>query len=65
MNGPYDLKIKIKNNKYLRIFIINHKNTVNIIYPDIQLGRCWRTMFRENIRPPCQVATRNFREDCA
>jgi hypothetical protein len=48
----YDLKIKIKNNKYLRIFIINHKNTINIIYPDIQLGRCWRTTFRENIRPP-------------
>ena len=36
----YDLKIKIKNNKYLRIFIINHKNAINIIYPDIQLGRC-------------------------
>jgi hypothetical protein len=36
----YDLKIEIKNNKYLRIFIINHKNAINIIYPDIQLGRC-------------------------
>ena len=35
----YDLKIKIKNNKYLRIFIINHKNAINIIYPDIQLVR--------------------------
>jgi hypothetical protein len=50
----YDLKIKIKNNKYLRIFIINHKNTINIIYPDIQLGCWWGTTFRKNIRPPCQ-----------
>ena len=41
----YDLKIKIKNNKYLRIFIINHKNAINLIYPDIQLGLCGEQRF--------------------
>jgi hypothetical protein len=48
----YDLKIKIKNNKYLRIFITNHKNAINIIYPDIQLGRCGEQRFVKIFAPP-------------
>ena len=47
----YDLKIKIKNNKYLRIFIINHKNAINIIYPDIQLDRCGEQRFVKIFAP--------------
>jgi hypothetical protein len=38
-----------KNNKYLRIFIINHKNTINIIYLVRLL--CGEQTFRENIHP--------------
>jgi hypothetical protein len=39
-----------KTNKYLRIFIINHKNTINIIYLVGLLGG--KQTFHENIRPP-------------
>jgi hypothetical protein len=47
-----------KNNKYLRSFVINHKNTINTIYLVMFL---WlRTNFRENIHPPLSCVHENF-----
>jgi hypothetical protein len=56
----YDLKKKIKSNKYLRIFIINHKNAINIIYPDIQLGRCGEQRFVKIFTPPLSSSHEEF-----
>ena len=42
-----------KNNKYLRSFVINHKNTINTIYLVMFLSFCGgEQTFRENIHPP-------------
>ena len=48
-----------KNNKYLHIFIINHKNTINIIYLLGLIVVVANRRFREDIRRP------PFRKDCA
>jgi hypothetical protein len=53
-----------KNTQIFIGFIINHKNTINIIY---LLGFCGgEQTFLENIRPPLSCSLRGvFREDCA
>ena len=45
-----------KNNKYLRSFVINLKNTINTIYLVMFLSFCGgEQTFRENVHPPPPV----------